>query len=428
MKVSVVVPIYNAEDYLEECLECIINQSLQDMEIICVNDGSTDRTEEILADYARMDNRIIVINKRNSGYGHSVNMGIRVACGEYISIVEADDYLELEMMEELYNKAAELNLDVVKADFDIVRGGLEKRVHSRQKICKEYDFYNQVTNTRVNKDIFHASLFTWAGIYRREFLIQNGIWHNETPGASYQDNGFWFQVFVKAQSIYFVDRSYYRLRRDNPNSSIKSKQKVYCICDEYDFIRRKLLEWGEREYLPIQWYWRFKGYVGTLRRISSEYKEEFLDRFQKDFLYGREEGELELEMLKEDSGFLQSIMEGTYERIFKIMFLDQELIDKLRSDGEVVLYGDEDKVRDICKRLDQYNDVQINIVGVALTNGRTQGMVWNRNIVPLERMEGMAKTVWLAVADNGESEQMFRRMGYSKFIALPEYIEGIKNV
>lgn len=428
MKVSVIIPIYNVEDYLEECLECVINQSLHDMEIICVNDGSTDRSEEILADYARMDDRIIVINKRNSGYGHSVNMGIRVARGEYIGIVEPDDYLELEMMEELYNIAAELKLDVVKADFDIVRGELEKRVHSRQKICKEYDFYNQVTNTRINKDIFRASLFTWAGIYRRKFLIQNGIWHNETPGASYQDNGFWFQVFVKAQTIYFVDQSYYRLRRDNPNSSIKSKQKVYCICDEYDFIRRKLLEWGEREYLPIQWYWRFKGYEGTLIRISSEYKEEFLDRFQKDFLYGREKGELDLELLKEDTVFLQSIMEGNYEGIYKIMFLDKELIDKLHDAGEIVLYGDEDKVRDICKRLDQYNDEQINVVGVALTSEKAQGMVWNRNIVPLERMEGMAKTAWLAVKDNGESEQMFRGMGYSNFIALPEYIEGIKNV
>lgn len=428
MKVSVVIPIYNIEDYLEECLECVINQSLQDMEIICVNDGSTDRSEEILAAYARMDDRIIVINKKNSGYGHSVNMGIRVACGEYIGIVEPDDYLELEMMEELYDIATELKLDVVKADFDIVRGGLGKRVHSRQKICKEYDLYNQVTNTRINKDIFHASLFTWAGIYRRQFLIQNEIWHNETPGASYQDNGFWFQVFVKAQSVFFVDRSYYRLRRDNPNSSIRSKKKVYCICDEYDFIRRKLLEWGEREYLPYQWYWRFKGYVGTLRRISSEYKEEFLNRFQRDFLYGQENGELEWELLKEDSRFLQCVMNGTYEDVFRTMFLDHELIDRLHGAGEIVLYGDEDKVRDICKRLDQYNDEQINIVGVALTNGRAQGMVWNRHIIRMEDMAGMGKTAWLAVADNGESEQMFRGMGYSNFIALPEYIEGIKNV
>lgn len=427
MKVSIVIPVYNVERYLEECLDCVVNQTLRDIEIICVNDGSTDRSGEILAEYAGRDDRVIVINKKNAGYGHAVNMGVRVAGGEYIGIVEPDDYLELEMMEELYDTASRLKLDVIKADFDIVRGELGKRAYSRQKICKNYDLYHQITNARKNKDIFHASLFTWAGLYRKEFLQQNGIWHNESPGASYQDNGFWFQVFVKAQSIYFVNKSFYRLRRDNPDSSIKSKGKIYCICDEYDFIRRRLLEWGEVSYLPIQWYWRFKGYVGTLKRIAAEYKDEFLVRFRKDFLYGLEQGELVPELFEVDWEFLQNVMDGAFEKIYENMFFDRELIDVLHGAGEIILYGQEDKARDICKRLDQYNDAQINIVGVALTNDSAQGMVWNRNVSSLDRIIGTGDAVWLAINDK-ESEKVFRNAGYSQFIVLPEYIEGIQNV
>lgn len=184
MQVSIVIPIYNVEKYLDECLDCVVNQTLYDIEIICVNDGSTDRSGEILAGYAERDDRIIVINKKNAGYGHAVNMGIRVASGEYIGIVEPDDYLELNMMEELYNTASRMNLDVIKADFNIVRGEPGKRVYSRQKICKNYDLYHQVTNASENENVFRASLYTWAGLYRREFLWKNDIWHNESPGAS----------------------------------------------------------------------------------------------------------------------------------------------------------------------------------------------------------------------------------------------------
>ncbi len=427
MQVSIVIPIYNVEKYLDECLDCVVNQTLYDIEIICVNDGSTDRSGEILAGYAERDDRIIVINKKNAGYGHAVNMGIRVASGEYIGIVEPDDYLELNMMEELYNTASRMNLDVIKADFNIVRGEPGKRVYSRQKICKNYDLYHQVTNASENENVFRASLYTWAGLYRREFLWKNDIWHNESPGASYQDNGFWFQVFVKAQSIYFVDKAYYYLRRDNPNSSIKSKEKVYCICDEYNFIRRKLLEWGENGYLSIQWYWRFKGYVGTLKRISSEYKDEFLERFRKDFLYGIEHGEVEPERFGEDWEFLQNVVEGTTEKIYEDMFFDRELIETLRNVGKIILYGQEDKVRDICKRLDQYNDEKIIIAGVVLENGRTSGMIWDKHIDSLDQVIGYGNAVWLAT-DDEKIKEMFFTAGYSQFIDMPVYIEGIANV
>lgn len=436
IKVSVIIPIYNVAAYLEECLDCVVNQTLQEMEIICMNDGSTDHSEKIVQDFARKDDRIIAVNKKNAGYGHSVNLGVRIAQGEYIGIVEPDDFLRLDMMEELYQIAHEMQLDVVKADFTIVRGPAGKRTYSRQKICKSYDLYRRVTNADKEPDIFHASLFTWAGIYRRKFLSDHGIWHNETPGASFQDNGFWFQVFVKAQSVYFVDKAYYYLRRDNPDSSIKSTKKVYCICEEYDFIRRRLLEEKEERYLPVQWYWRWKGYLGTLTRIGAGYKEAFLERFRADFLQGLQTGELYPEMFAEDQKLLAYVLDGDFAQIYQELFLDRELLGRLRRAGKIILYGEEENVRDICKRLDQYHDPQIHLAGVALLNHRTTGVVWDQRICTMERLAEDVRTadaggaaVLIAAADEqGDIRQMLQGMGFTQFFAMPDYIKGVRHV
>jgi glycosyltransferase involved in cell wall biosynthesis len=100
-RISIIIPIYNVNKYLRECLDSIINQTLKTIEIICVNDGSTDNSLEIIKEYI-YDNRIIIINKNNSGYGDSMNQGLNIASGEYIGIVESDDYVDIYMFENLY--------------------------------------------------------------------------------------------------------------------------------------------------------------------------------------------------------------------------------------------------------------------------------------------------------------------------------------
>ena len=111
-KVSVVVPIYNVEKYLRECLDSIVGQTLKDIEIICVDDGSTDRSLSILREYEQKDPRIKVITKPNAGYGHSMNMGLDAATGEYMGIVDSDDYILPDMYETLYGFAVKDDLDI----------------------------------------------------------------------------------------------------------------------------------------------------------------------------------------------------------------------------------------------------------------------------------------------------------------------------
>ena len=117
IKVSIVVPVYNVEKYLRQCMDSIVNQTLKEIEIICVDDGSTDSSGDILDEYASRDNRVRVIHKENKGYGHSMNMGFHAANGKYIGIVESDDYAEPEMFEVLYEEAEKKQLDVIKSSF-----------------------------------------------------------------------------------------------------------------------------------------------------------------------------------------------------------------------------------------------------------------------------------------------------------------------
>ena len=116
-KVSIVLPIYNAEPYLRECLDSCIHQTLEDIEIICVNDGSTDNSLKIIKEYADKDIRIRYIDKPNAGYGQTMNCGMALASGEYIGIVEPDDFIKLDMYETLYKKAKSENFDIVKSDY-----------------------------------------------------------------------------------------------------------------------------------------------------------------------------------------------------------------------------------------------------------------------------------------------------------------------
>ena len=281
-KVSIVVPVYNVEKFLQECLESIIKQTLQDIEIICVNDGSTDTSLQILNDYAKKDNRIIVINKSNSGYGHTMNMGLNAATGEYIGIIESDDFADAHMFEDLYNLAKEYDADIAKSNWYLY---WSKNKFSRKRNNISSDKTFKLTNSKLDKDLMRLNPSVWSAIYKREFLNKNNIRFLETPGASYQDLAFTFKVFALAERVILTDKAYLYYRQDNMNSSVKSKTKVYCVCDEYDEIDRFLdahpqlrFEFRVQEEIT-----RYTGYVSSVLRLDDSVREEFVKVFSDHF-------------------------------------------------------------------------------------------------------------------------------------------------
>ena len=282
-KVSVVLPIYNVEQYLRECLDSVVKQTLKDIEIICVNDGSTDSSLQIIKEFAEKDARIKIIDKPNSGYGHSMNVGIDAATGEYLGIVEPDDFVSLNMFEELAAVADRVKADIVKADFYRFVTINNRVNRTYYQLSKWGDFYNRMVDPEKELQVFKLIMNTWSGIYRLDFINKYHIRHNETPGAAFQDNGFWFQGFCLTHKVYFVDKAYYVNRRDNPNSSVKDKKKVYCANIEYEFIKKFLNDNGlydkfEMPFLMKLWHncWF------TYGRIGDEFKKEYASYIQQE--------------------------------------------------------------------------------------------------------------------------------------------------
>lgn len=313
VKVSIVIPVYNVQDYLEECMESVTGQTLEDIEIICINDGSTDDSREILERFQEKDKRILLLDQENRGYGYAMNRGIDAAAGEYIGIVEPDDYIAPDMYQKLYDMAKRYQLDFVKADFyRFITGGDGEREFQYNHLSAKPQDYNKVFNPGKEPETLRYIMNTWSGIYSREFLEKYEIRHNETPGASFQDNGFWFQTFIYGRRAMIVDQPYYRNRRDNPNSSVNSREKVYSINREYDYIRGIFIKkpeiWERFKYM--YWFKKYHNYMGALWRIREEYREEYVYRFSEELKRGLALGEIKKDVFSETAwNHIQSMTE-----------------------------------------------------------------------------------------------------------------------
>lgn len=286
-KVSILTPVYNVEKYLRQCLESLVKQTLTDVEFICINDGSKDKSFEILKEYATIDARFKIIDKQNSGYGDSMNAGLRVASGEYIGIVESDDFAEADMFEKLYEAAVNNDAEVVRSNFL----NYWENIEEKEELLKG-EIYNTVFSPEKEKNrLFAFTPYIWSSIYKREFLLKNDIWFNPTPGASYQDFSFNAKVLACAQRVYLLEDAFLHYRRDNEASSVNSKGKVYCMFDEYAETKKYLMEKGKLH--GINGYWlAYKIYstgLGNCSRVAFEYKSLFWEKLMDEFVWCEQE-------------------------------------------------------------------------------------------------------------------------------------------
>lgn len=291
-KISVLIPVYNVEKYLRECLESLVNQTFKDIEFICINDGSTDSSLKILEEYAQKDSRIKIINKENSGYGASMNMGLDAASGEYIGIVESDDFVSSNMFEDLYNLAEKNNADIVKSDYYTYLTS-KNQYKKAGRIIKFK--CNKVINSKMQPKLLRMQAFIWSAIYKSEFLKKNNIRFLETKGASYQDTSFAFKTMALAERVYLTPKAYLNYRIDNENSSINSGEKVFAICEEYREITDFLNKNPEiKKYAnPVKLHKQYNDYMWNLTRIDSEYIDIFVEKFANEFKVFYDAGELD---------------------------------------------------------------------------------------------------------------------------------------
>ncbi len=219
-KVSVVVPVYNVEKYVAECLESILAQTLSDIEVIVLNDGSTDNSENIIKKYADQDSRIKLYRHENHGLGPTRNWGITLASGEYLAFVDSDDTIAPDMLKNLYSKAVADGADIVEGEVMLMYDDpVKNRIRTRLSLVRPV----QITNE--NKGEIYASYYfpriishnAWDKLYNIKFITDNHIWFGDNKKIFAEDNWFQLQAFLALPKISFVDKVvyYYRQREDS---------------------------------------------------------------------------------------------------------------------------------------------------------------------------------------------------------------------
>jgi glycosyltransferase involved in cell wall biosynthesis len=279
--VSILVPVYNVSKYLGQCMDSIVNQTLKNIEIICVNDGSTDESPEILRSYAAKDPRVKIIDKENTGYGNSMNIAMDNATGRYIGIIESDDFAEPDMFEKLYGEAIKHDLDVSRCNFYYYTTEDGKNVKSELGWLR----HNEVYAPSDDWGVFYQQPSVWANIYKTSFLRENNIRFLETPGASYQDTAFTFKVYSLAKRFKIIPDALHHYRVDNEESSVNAlTKKVYCVCDEYNEIKRYMKEHGTYEqYKKLIVHLQYNAYKWNYGRLAEPYDRQFLEKWREEF-------------------------------------------------------------------------------------------------------------------------------------------------
>ncbi|MCD8373005.1 MAG: glycosyltransferase [Clostridia bacterium] len=217
--VSIVMPMYNQQDYIVRCLASVQKQSLQNIEIIVVNDGSTDDSLSIVKKMAAKDGRVQIVDKPNTGYGNSVNIGISKASGKYIGIVETDDFVSPAMFETLYNLSEDGTVDVIKGNFYNFYENNGKEDYFANDERRDMPDVAESFTIRQYPQILWGHPSVWSGIYRREFLKENDIKFEEVKGGGWVDNPFFFETLCKASKVKWTKEPLYYYRKTNMSSS-----------------------------------------------------------------------------------------------------------------------------------------------------------------------------------------------------------------
>ena len=245
-KISVIIPVYNVEKYLEKCLESIVNQTLHDIEIICINDGSKDNSGAILCKFASKDRRIKIVDRENGGLACARNTGLALARGEFIGFVDSDDWIDLDFYEKLYNAAAQNTAEIAAA-------GIIRKNDKTHKIRLKFEKQGVLTafEDKINCIDAINSPSVWNKIYKRAFLDKIGLKFQNVK--HYEDGHFTINALYYSDKFVTVpDANYYYFI--NPSSIVKSgktKEKTankltartYCV----NFIREKgakLRDWS----------------------------------------------------------------------------------------------------------------------------------------------------------------------------------------
>ena len=310
-KVSIILPVYNVAPYLRQSLDSIIAQTLSDIEIICVDDGSTDESGQILDEYKEKDERIKVIHKKNAGTGAARNDGLKIATGECIGFVDPDDWILPNMYERLYNLLQDKGLDIVMFTPDVYNDKTGK--HEGFLYFQDSNFPKFLDDKVFNKDDispFSYPMCVWNKLYRKRLFDENNIEFAE--GLDFEDHKVIFKSLFTAKRIYFIREKLYVYRHSREGSILSDNDtRMFDHIKIYDIVENILKETGNWEKFHLD-FLRYKVhnilYYYTM--IKPQYKKDYYNKMVKSLrstIMSREE----IDILSKDYPDLKPIIEDT---------------------------------------------------------------------------------------------------------------------
>ncbi|MDP3035370.1 MAG: glycosyltransferase [Methanobacteriaceae archaeon] len=283
-KISIIIPVYNVEKYLEQCLESVINQTMRELEIICVNDGSTDSSPEILEEFAQKDERIKIIHKENGGIASARNEGLKYVTGEYIGFVDSDDWIEHHMYETLYNNAKSKDCDMVMCSAHVFDDMNQKMRNDMPYFTLERldESFDGIIFDHTHQNlIFGINVTAWNKLYESKFIQENNIRFQE--GLDFEDNPFFYETYLKARNVSLIRDPLYFYRVNRKGSFITSGNKRFFDIVPIHRINEDIIKENYPKYLDLFYNYKIHTIIPRLKQVDTEYKEEFLEIIKEDF-------------------------------------------------------------------------------------------------------------------------------------------------
>ncbi len=292
-EISVIVPVYNVEKYLRNCLDTILDQTFSDTEIICVNDGSKDKSRDILEEYKHKDSRIKIIDKKNGGLSSARNAGLKIAQGKYISFIDSDDWVESTMLEKLYNSMESLNTDIAICG-----------VHQYDESKKETDNTNLYFNLgyfdkRFDNRAFsyeetlpflmNVCVMAWNKMYRKSFLDECHAWYPD--GYIFEDGPFFFSIFFKTKKVSLVREFlyYYRINRKGSICE-KGGLKFLDVIDAVEFMYASVKDLPDFEDIKYTFFRKkVEDIIFRFKHLEKKYQKRFALKLKNECSLGNEE-------------------------------------------------------------------------------------------------------------------------------------------
>ena len=284
--ISVIVPVYNVEKYLAKCLDTILAQTFSNIEIICVNDGSTDNSRKILAQYAQKDSRVKIVDKKNGGLSSARNAGMKVAQGEFYSFIDSDDWIDETMLEKMYKSMVSLNTDITVC-------AVHQYDETKQKIDDTNPYYTlgyfdecfdnkAFSYVETKPFLLDVCVMAWNKLYRKSFIDECQA---EFPdGLIFEDGPFFFSIFFKTKRVSIVRDFLYYYRINRKGSIVqKAGKKFLNVIDVVELMYNKIKDIPDYEDVKYIFFRKkVEDFISRFENLNPKYRGAFAKKLKKE--------------------------------------------------------------------------------------------------------------------------------------------------